>query len=385
MTELELWAASGAMALTGRAGGPPMAGPGRPASWLADRLADLAALSPGIRFPGVGLLGQRAAHAGFTRRGPWSCGGAFRVLHTRDGAVGLSLSRPADVDLLPALVGGPVDAPWPAVATWAAARTADDAAARIRELGLPGGTVGAVDRARPPVLRTSLGRRRGAGSPLVVDLSALWAGPLCTSLLALAGARVVAVETPARPDGTRAGSPTFHRALRRRAEQRVLPLNSPQLRSLLARADVVVESARPRAMQQAGVVAEDVVSRGATWVSITAAGRDSADVGFGDDVAARAGHVVEDGADLLPVGDALADPLTGVEAAVAALDCWTRGSADLVDVSMLHVAAEALGPPPADGGPRRPPPHVVEQDRDGRWWVTTADGRSPVADPHGAP
>ena len=39
--------------------------------------------------------------------------------------------------------------------------------------------------------------------PLVVDLSALWAGPLCAHLLGLAGARVVKVESLGRPDGAR--------------------------------------------------------------------------------------------------------------------------------------------------------------------------------------
>lgn len=42
---------------------------------------------------------------------------------------------------------------------------------------------------------------------LVVDFSALWAGPLCAHLLGLAGARVVEVETPGRPDGGRRGKP----------------------------------------------------------------------------------------------------------------------------------------------------------------------------------
>lgn len=46
------------------------------------------------------------------------------------------------------------------------------------------------------------GRRPLAGR-LVVDLSALWAGPLATSLLAALGARVVKVDPECRPDGFR--------------------------------------------------------------------------------------------------------------------------------------------------------------------------------------
>jgi hypothetical protein len=49
-------------------------------------------------------------------------------------------------------------------------------------------------------------------------------------------------------------------------------------------------------------------------------------VGFGDDVAASAGLVVADGGDLLPVGDALADPLAGTAAAVAAMGALAFGS-----------------------------------------------------------
>jgi len=385
MGELELWAASGAMSLTGRPNGPPLAGPGEPAGWLAGRLAELADLSPSTPFPGVGLLGQRAAHTGFARRGPWSCGGAFRALRTRDGHVGLSLSRPSDTALVPALVQAPADDPWVAVTAWAARSTTREAAARILELGMPGGAVAAVDRTRDAVRTTTLGHRRRTGPPLVVDLSALWAGPLSTALLARAGARVVAVETPTRPDATRTGSPSFHRALRHGTERVVLPLGSPELTALLAAADVVVESARARAMRQAGVVAEDLVAAGTTWVSITAAGRDRDDVGFGDDVAARAGHVVRDGEELLPVGDALADPLTGVAAAVAALRARTRGTAELVDVSMLHVAADALGPAHPRADRVGAEPHEVVRDRGGRWWLVTDDGRFPVVDPDPAP
>ncbi|WP_460794402.1 hypothetical protein [Nocardioides pacificus] len=53
---------------------------------------------------------------------------------------------------------------------------------------------------------------------------------------------------------------------------------------------------------------EEVVAAGTSWLSITARGRASDAIGFGDDVAACAGLVVRDGDDLLPVGDASARP-----------------------------------------------------------------------------
>ena len=46
---------------------------------------------------------------------------------------------------------------------------------------------------------------------LVADLSSMWAGPLCGHLLARAGATVVKVESPRRPDGTRAGNQRIFR------------------------------------------------------------------------------------------------------------------------------------------------------------------------------
>src|SRR4051794_5975369 len=93
--ELRLWAASGAMALTGLPTGPPLVGPGRPATSVVkamDRLrANAWGITGGPGLPGVELLGERAAYAGLVRRGPLSCGGAFRVLRTLDGHLGLSL------------------------------------------------------------------------------------------------------------------------------------------------------------------------------------------------------------------------------------------------------------------------------------------------------
>jgi len=144
------------------------------------------------------------------------------------------------------------------------------------------------------------------------------------------------------------------------------------LRDLVASADLVLEASRPRALRQLGLDAADIVAGGTCWISITARGRDSDAVGFGDDVAAAAGLVVPDGGDLLPAGDALADPLAGVAAAVAAQAALTGEEAMLIDVSMLHVASEA-----ATGGT---PEHQVVRRRDG-WWVEYAEGAVPVAPP----
>lgn len=366
------WAASGAMALTGRPSGPPLLAPGRAALQVREQLAGL-----GFEIPG--LLGERAAYAGLGRNGPWSCGGAFRVLPAEDGYVGLSLARESDVDLVPALVAEsdsrPAEDPWSAVAGWLRATTAAEAEERIQLLGLPGGVVPTNPPAdRPGVVVTTIGDRAVREQPLVVDLTSLWAGPLCAHLLGRLGARVIKVESTARPDGARSGPPAFFELLHAGHEAVRLDFTTErdQLRDLVASADLVLEASRPRALRQLGLDAADIVAGGTCWISITARGRDSDAVGFGDDAAAAAGLVVPDCGDLLPAGDALADPLAGVAAAVAAQAALTGEEAMLIDVSMLHVASEA-----ATGGT---PEHQVVRRRDG-WWVEYAEGAVPVAPP----
>ena len=60
----------------------------------------------------------------------------------------------------------------------------------------------------------------------MVDLSALWAGPLCGDLLARAGASVVKVESTQRPDGARRGSRAFFDLLNGRKRSVALDLRS---------------------------------------------------------------------------------------------------------------------------------------------------------------
>jgi crotonobetainyl-CoA:carnitine CoA-transferase CaiB-like acyl-CoA transferase len=174
-----------------------------------------------------------------------------------------------------------------------------------------------------------------------VDLTSLWAGPLCARLLRCAGADVVKVESVHRPDGARSGSPSFFDLLNGGSEQVSLDFHAPagvaHLRALINDADVVLEASRPRALAHLGIEAGDVVRAGTTWLSITARGRESHWVGFGDDIAAGAGLLAQSGAPL-PAGDALADPLAGVHAAVAVAAALTSDRAWLLDLSMHDVA-----------------------------------------------
>lgn len=370
MDAAEAWARSGAMALTGRAAGPPMLGPGRPAAYVADHLAALGLLSPEF----AGLLGERAAYAGLARRGPWSCGGVMRVLPARDGHLALSLARPADIELVPALIeAAPRGDPWEAVADWLRAVPAAAAEERLHLLGLPGGVVRRPEDGAPLDLSHPGPARMPEDPVTVLDLSALWAGPLATHLLARLGARVVKVESRSRPDGARRGAPGFFTLLDQRKEHLVLDLpgDVDRLRELALAADLVVDSSRARAWTQMGLDVAEIVAAGTTWVSITARGRRSDTVGFGDDVAACAGHVVPDGEDLLPVGDALADPLSGVRAAWAAVRSLD-GPPRMVEVSMLDVARAAATGPEIE--------HEVVRDGE-RWRLRTESGTHVVEPP----
>src|SRR5438067_2299045 len=80
---------------------------------------------------------------------------------------------------------------------------------------------------------------------------------------------------------------------------------------------------RPCGLRRWGIDSREVCEQGpTTWVSITAYGRRFPDrVGFGDDVAMASGQAARDVDDdwPLPTGDAIADPLTGMHAAVHAL------------------------------------------------------------------
>jgi hypothetical protein len=98
------WAASGAMHLTGRADEAPRLSPGAPASWMRAAASFLDTAVPDA----AALLGERAACAGLTRQAPRSVGGTFRSMRAADGWFGLTLARQSDVELVPALVEGPV-------------------------------------------------------------------------------------------------------------------------------------------------------------------------------------------------------------------------------------------------------------------------------------
>ena len=346
------WAASGAMALTGLPD-EPLGPPDR----LVEGMERL-----GVAFPGLdplALLGERAALMGLWRHGTSSCGGSCRLLPGRDGWLAVSLPRADDMELVPAwleLTDAPRTAPdiWSAVGRALRTRDPAELVPRAALLGLP------VTRLGEAVEATAVGAERLGDAPardvtglLVIDLSALWAGPLCGDLLAGAGATVVKVESATRPDGARRGPAAFFDLLNWRKRSVALNLQSDEgirlLRALVRRADVVIEASRPRALAQFAIGARDVVRDGGpqVWISITGHGRTGAAanrVAFGDDAAVAGGLVVWAAETPLFCADAVADPVTGLTAANACLSALAGGGRWLLDVSMAGVCAGLAGP-----------------------------------------
>ncbi|MED5803925.1 CoA transferase [Gordonia sp. Z-3] len=369
------WARSGVAWLTGHPDGPPVIPPGvaaTRANELTDLIATATATAGAVRLDGAQLLAERAAFTGHQRAGASSAGGACRLLPTADGWAAVSIARPDDPALYGALIGSDDlgNDPWRAVGQWLREHPGTDLDERAELLGVAAGSVGVRDA---PVVDVTGRRPRSVAGLLVVDFSALWAGPLCAHLLGLAGAAVVKVETPTRPDGARRGNADFYRLLHGGHRSVVLDPDVGDDRAALYRlasaADIVIEASRPRALRGFGLDAEEFVRSGTTWLSITACGRASNRIGFGDDVAASAGLIARDERGPVFVGDAIADPLTGLTAAALAM---SSGDDDaLHDISMSGVVAATLTGH-HDAG---------VSGASGTWSVDATDGPVPIAAP----
>ncbi len=385
---LDDWAGSGAMALTGEPEGPGRPVPGDVTARIRGAALVVAVLSEQlgsrVDLDGPALLGERAAIAGLSRQGTVSPGGSCRLLAARDGWLAWNLARRDDFLMLPALMQREVHGdPWDALAAWVVGATRDELVERAALLGLPVAAVvtpeeaAAEDRAArglersgAPWVVTPGAQRRPRARPLVVDLSALWAGPLCAALLGEAGADVVKVESPARPDGARRGPRAFFDLLNAGKRSVCIDFRSATLGALLERADVVVESARPRVMENLGIDPEVLVrDRGVTWISITGYGRTGSwcdRVAFGDDAAAAGGACALIGDECGPpmiCADAFADPAAGLHAAAAALACLVGGRGALVDVALRRVVTSVFAGTGSRRAGRAPPGLVAAPPR----------------------
>ena len=299
------------------------------------------------------ILTGRAALLKLPLPGRISAGGATRLLITTDGWCAIALPRDDDIAALPAMLE--VDAvtdPWGDLSRWAATRSASAVVDRARLLDIAAAELGEASAGEPTV-RPDGGAvgPRPAGGLLVADLSSLWAGPLCGQLLALAGAVVVKVESLNRPDGTRRGEPAFFDWMNGGKLSYAVDFDSGAVRRLLSVADIVIESSRPAALRRRRLDADSVPGRpGRIWLRINGYCDQPDRSAFGDD-AAVAGGLVGDG----PVffGDAIADPLSGLDAARAVGESLRRGGGEVIDVSMAQVAARYAAFPrePATAAP----------------------------------
>ena len=349
-----LWQESGGLWLTGlrneypRQCSAPVASAMRGA-WLA-----LCALHPGKldpKFDAHCLLGERAALAKLQRAGQVSAGGAARLLQTVDGWLALNLAREDDWTLLPAWLENEVD-DLQNLRTLLTLSHTENLVARGRMMGL---AVAALPKRLPACSFSSwITRQRLAApvetlgrQPLVLDLSSLWAGPLCAQILQDCGARVIRVESTKRPDGARFGVQSFFDLLNGGKESVALRLDTQHgrscLKGLLTAADIVIEGSRPRALENMGIDAARFVAQGQVkvWLSITGYGRAEGNrdwIAFGDDAAVAAGLSNTIGLPPVFCSDAVADPLTGLHAAVAVLQSWLSGGGELLDVSLFSVA-----------------------------------------------
>ncbi|MCW2929277.1 MAG: hypothetical protein JWM19_239 [Actinomycetia bacterium] len=375
------WAASGGMALTGLADRRPLASAAGAFGLLQQVTDELAvvtrAVGREVRADPAELIAGRAALAGFTRQGQVSAGGSTRLLRTADGWCAVTMSRIADVECVPAVLGvlgfdalalhrPPVGrdavraAAWSALTTAAASRPAAEVADAAQLLGIPAAALPSTPESAPwspwratRIAASAPGPASLAGA-VVVDLSAMWAGPLCARLLGLAGAQVIKIESPDRPDGARSGNQRFYDWLHAGHKSVSFPFRTDPagaaLSSLLSSADVVIESSRPRALAGLGVAPGMIPHKpGQVWLSITGHGRDEPDrVAFGDDAAVAGGLADWTGGGTTdgwgqgePVfcADAIADPLTGACGALAVARSLAAGGGELIDLPMRTVAA----------------------------------------------
>ena len=285
------------MGLSGPEHGPPALASGRWVERLDGVVNDIAALcGAALRADAAGFLGERAAIVGRSRRGPVSVGGACRMVAAADGVLAVTLARTSDAEAVPAWLeqdgsaGGDV---WAEVAAGVWERSVAELVERAEWLGL---AVGEAIRPPPPAEPCSFAGAgpAGSGRTLVLDVSSLWAGPLCASLLGRFGLEVMKVEGPGRPDGARYGSPAFYERLNKGKQEAVFDLGAVAGRrrflDLCWQSAVVVDGFRPRVWANWGIDRREIAEAcGLVWVSITGHGDNRA--GFGDDARGERGSL----------------------------------------------------------------------------------------------
>ncbi|MGA8329613.1 MAG: CoA transferase, partial [Mycobacterium sp.] len=209
----------------------------------------------------------------------------------------------------------------------------------------------------------------------IVDLTAFWAGPAATHLLAAFGADVVKVESIQRPDGIRYSGGmrkdvddwweygwVFH-AMNTNKRSVTLDLGSDDGRHLfnrlIADADVVIENFSPRVMDHFGLSADELLAVNPRLViaRMPAFGLDGPwrdRVGFAPTMEQIAGLAwvtgLPDGPPVPPRG--ACDPLAGVHAAFAVTAALSHagrtGEGQLVELPMIEAVMNATAIQPME-------------------------------------
>ncbi|MDP3676686.1 MAG: CoA transferase [Novosphingobium sp.] len=309
---------------------------------IAGELALVRALAPSVKIGPDDLLWR---DADLCEPGTLSPNRQCRVVEAADGWLAINLARDDDRDLLPAWLGveaGETD--WDAIALPVRRKPVAALVEGASLLSLPVAAVGEAT-ASPPHATTAPSSATATRSSTVLDLSALWAGPLCAGLLADAGLAVIRVESVTRPDPTPLTSPLLDARINGGKRRRALRLDDPALLDLIDGARVLVTSGRPHALARLGLTPERLFARNPalSWIAITAHGFHGAAamrVGFGDDCAAAGGLVAWEGGSPRFLGDALADPLTGLRGARLALEHLAADRSGLIDVPLAATAAD---------------------------------------------
>ena len=213
----------------------------------------------------------------------------------------------------------------------------------------------------------------------VLDFSTLLPGPMCTLLLADAGADVIKIER-AQGDEMRSYVPKFgtdsvnFALLNRGKKSIVADLKSPEVRArletLLREADVLVEQFRPGVMDRLGLGAEALraINPNLIYVSASGLGRsgpESHAVAYGTLLQCYAGFAgLNRHPGVLPrVGMAWLDPMCGLMLAfITAAALWRRRSGGVVrvDFSMIEAMLWTMAGPLL-GEPGMPNPAAIRR------------------------
>jgi crotonobetainyl-CoA:carnitine CoA-transferase CaiB-like acyl-CoA transferase len=239
--------------------------------------------------------------------------------------------------------------------------------------------LGADNDALPWQQRETAGTPESGGPPLegvrIVDLTAFWAGPAATHLLAAFGADVVKVESIQRPDGIRNSGGmrkdvddwweygwVFH-AMNTNKRSVTLDLGSHEGRrlflELVAGADVVMENFSPRVMDHFGLTADVLLEVNPKLVvaRMPAFGLDGPwreRVGFAPTMEQIAGLAwvtgLPEDPPVTPRG--ACDPLAGVHAAFAVLSALhfaeSTGLGQQVELPMIETVLNATAIQPIE-------------------------------------